>query len=868
MSSDPPTIPWQRIEEVWLAVVDLPREQQEAELERLGEPALAAEVRSLLAAESQADELVDGAVAEAGAEWVTGASSLPDLGAYRPLCELGQGGFGVVYLAERQDQEFRMQVAVKLLHRGYGDTDLEGRLLQERQILARLQHPNIARLLDVGTAADGRPFLVMEHIEGEPVDHWCDMRRLDVAGRLGIMIAICEAVSYAHRNLVVHRDLKPSNILVDGDGVPKLLDFGIAKVLSDDSAMASVVATRTGRLPLTPQYASPEQIQGQALSTASDVYSLGVVLYRLLTGRPPYELDDASILALEKIVVQTEPRRPSAVAASDDGERAALRGTAPSGLAGLLRGDLDAVVARALHKDPERRYASVDQLAEDLRRHLDGRPVSAQGDSFSYRFSRFARRHRWGVAAAAVFVLSLSAGIVGTTWQMQVAQRHQARAEQVTGLLVDDVFGSASPGQAPGRSLTAREILDQSVAGLDRRADAPDLHGTLLVAVGRLYQELGEYAKAESLIQRGSEQLRFAHGSDDAELLRALSALGDVWLDRGRLRAATDLLEDVIARQRRGGETRHQDLAASLYRLALVERALERSDDARRHIDEALSLLRSADGSFVDPLQEAAFSALHAKLELEDGNREEARRLHEHVLAVRRAHLSPRHPDILVTLNDLAVLAYRSADFETAARRFQDLVDANREVHGDGHRNLAVPLVNLGNAHSRLGRFADAAAAFERAWTIRNESLGPSHSKTLGARRQWAVSLIQLGRLDDAEEHLREQLDTLDGLDESGFERPRTLQSLADLSLARGELAAAAELFRQTVEAMEGLVAADHPHLAIVRVNWARALCRSGRQGRGTAQIGVALEVLMGRLGPDDPNTKAALQLRESCASG
>ena len=861
-----PTLPWHRIEEVWLAVADLPVAEREAELDKLGDPALAAEVRSLLAAEAQASGLVDDAVAEAGAEWVVGASSLPDLGAYRPLHELGRGGFGVVYLAERQDQDFRMNVAVKLLHRGYDDTDLEARMLRERQILARLQHPNIARLLDVGTAGDGRPFLVMEHIEGEPVDHWCDGRSLDVAGRLGIMIAICDAVSYAHRNLVVHRDLKPSNILVDKDGVPKLLDFGIAKVLSSELPGAAGLATRTGRLPLTPQYASPEQIQGQALSTVSDVYSLGVVLYRLLTGRPPYELEEGSVLAIERVVVETEPPRPSVVAASGDGTDAARRGTVPSGLSRLLQGDLDAVVAMALHKDPERRYPSVDHLAEDLRRHLDGRPVSAQGDSFSYRLQRFVRRYRWGVAAAAVLVLSLSAGIVGTTYQMQVARRHQDRAEQVTRLLVDDVFGSASPGEAPGRALTAREILDQSVVGLDRRAvDAPDLHGTLLVAVGRLYQELGEYAKAETLIQRGAEQLRRVHGETDPEMLRARSALADVWLDRGRFRASADMLEAVVEVQRNVGSK--LDLATSLYRLAMVERKLDDGESAARRLDKALALVQDASDSrrlLEDPLQEATFLSLAAKLALDQGRFKDAEGLYQEVLAVRRAHLSPLHPDLLVTMNDLAVLAYRAQNFEVAAVRFRELVDANIKVHGEGHRNQAVPLLNLGNALTRLGRHAEAAVALENAWRIRSESLGPSHASTSVARRQLAGVLFQLGRRDEAERHLRAQLDLLTG--DTTVERPRHLHTLAMVRAEADDWSAAESSLAQAVAEMEARVEPENENLAVLRVDWARALCRLGRRSRGTAEVDAALKVLMAGPGPDNPNTRTALQLRQDCS--
>src|SRR5690606_20871585 len=291
---------------------------------------------------------------------------------------------------ERDDGQFRKAVAVKLVRRGLEDPQALRRFRHERQILAALEHPNIDRLLDGGVSDDGRPYLVMEHVEGEPLDRYCDARRLPVEARLALFTAVCEAVRYAHRNLVVHRDLKPGNILVTGDGTVKLLDFGIAKLLEADDDADDVPLTRTGLRPMTPEYAAPEQIRGEAVTTATDVYALGVVLYELLTGRRPYTAATTSLYETERAVLEQAPERPS-TAVLKAGDRADDRGASPKALHRRLRGDLDTLLLTALRKEPERRYPSADALADDIRRHLEGRPLTARGDTFGYRLATFAR---------------------------------------------------------------------------------------------------------------------------------------------------------------------------------------------------------------------------------------------------------------------------------------------------------------------------------------------------------------------------------------------------------------------------------------------------------------------------------------------
>ncbi len=430
--------------------------------------------------------------------------------------KLGEGGMSTVYLAVRADDAYQQKVALKVLAYGADRSDLSARFRAERQILASLDHPGIARLLDGGTTDDGRPYLVMEYIEGAPLDQYCDQHRLGLDARVDLFRQVCAAVQYAHQNLVVHRDIKPSNILVTADGVPRLLDFGIAKLLEGAELPGAIEATMTGQRLMTPQYASPEQVEGGAITTATDVYSLGVLLYVLLTGHLPYRLPGTSSDALQRAVVEQDPERPSTAVgrATREGsprpsERAAgegptqealseARGLRPPQLRRKLRGDLDNIVLMALRKEPERRYASVALLSEDLRRYREQLPVAAQPDTLGYRARKFVGRHKAGVGAAAVglaMILGLAATM--TVQAVRLArQRDEIRAERdkalkLTGFL-EQVFAGSDPSEARGETLTAREILDKGAArAMAELEDQPETQAALALVIGKVYQSLG-----------------------------------------------------------------------------------------------------------------------------------------------------------------------------------------------------------------------------------------------------------------------------------------------------------------------------------------------------------------------------------------
>ncbi|MEM8933758.1 MAG: serine/threonine-protein kinase, partial [Acidobacteriota bacterium] len=572
---------FRRLDELFEHVSALPADQQAARLdaECADDPALRAEVAALLDVDDSAETLLGGVI-EAGLGWLSDGPPPPErLGPYRVVEEIGRGGLGTVYLAERDDAEFQMQVAIKVVRPEVRTPELEHRLLRERQILAGLEHPNIAHILDGGTTEDGAPFLVMERIEGEPITSHCRRHGLSIRDQLELFRAVCDAVHYAHRNLVLHRDLKPSNILVTDGGVPKLLDFGIAKVLHGDTpavfATDTPTLTRPGTRLLTPEYASPEQVLGRPLTTASDVYSLGVLLFELLTGERPYRIDDPRPSEIERVVCGVEPERPRDVLWRRD-ERP------------LWGEDLDTIVAMALRKEPERRYASVEQLAEDLRRYSGDLPVLARRDSLGYRTTKFFRRHRVPVVAAALVLTTLLTAVVVTTFQARVAEHESERAEMVADFLVD-LFEISDPSRSRGATVTAREVLDQGARRLGwQLRDRPLLRTTLMTTIGRVYRQLGLLDASDELLTEALDVRRRDLPEGAPDVVIGLRELGLLRWEQGALDESEALLREALSieRRHRGDSPSSseilQDLAALLG---------ERGDSAARGLlDEALAI--------------------------------------------------------------------------------------------------------------------------------------------------------------------------------------------------------------------------------------------------------------------------------------
>src|SRR5215813_6893757 len=481
---------WRKVEEIFQTAAERPTDLRTAYLTKAcsGDETLRAEVESLLAHEVY-DTFIQSVVMDE-ARRLSGIAGESLIGAridaYRVTSLLGQGGMSTVYLAERDDDQYRKQVALKVVKRGLDTEFVINQFRRERQILASLEHPYIARLLDGGTTPDGLPYFVMEHIEGQPITHYCETNKLSIPERLKLFNLVCAAVAYAHQNLIIHRDLKPSNILVTKGGTPKLLDFGIAKLLDPDPSYEAVTQTAAGARMMTPEYASPEQVCGPFVTAATDIYSLGVVLYELLTGKRPHQIKSYSMQEIAQAVCHTEAEKPSAVGSRQAKASAKLRRQ--------LAGDLDNIVLKAIRKEPERRYNSIEQFSEDIRRHLKGQPVLARRGTLTYRASKFVRRYRWGIAAVSLVILSLVGGIVMSNYQARRAERRFQQVRKLAHTFLFDVNDKIRdlPGSTEAREVvvkTATEYLDS----LAQEAESdPGLQWELMTA----YEQVGKIQSA------------------------------------------------------------------------------------------------------------------------------------------------------------------------------------------------------------------------------------------------------------------------------------------------------------------------------------------------------------------------------------
>src|SRR5882757_8133097 len=576
-----PRARWQKIQSLFEEVVDSGPEERIARLASScqGDSDLRESVEALLASDERTeDPLINaiGAAAESLLEEHQDRLLGTRIGPYRIVSILGQGGMSTVYRGERDDSQYQQTVAIKVLHHATPHPRLRSRLHSERHILATLDHPSIARLIDSGDLEDGTPYLVMEHVDGESIDAYCDSRTLFVRERLELFIQVCGAVQYAHRNLVVHRDIKSANIFVTGDGIPKLLDFGIAKLLAPESLSHTLPVTRLQERILTPENAAPEQVLGRPITTATDIYSLGVLLYQLLTGRSPYRLLSYSQLQLERAICMDDPARPSQMvvaklSAETDIDRSRIsdrRGLSPQRLRTRLSGDLDAIIAMAMRKEPDRRYPSVEAFADDLQRHLTGRPVLARQGDWRYHAAKFLRRHALpAIGIAAVMVgLSVVAGV--TLWQnhrielaREATAQERDRAQQVSAFLVD-VFSQADPFTAQGQQPTASDLLDRGAQKILSNSNLqPEVRAQLLESIGLAYRRQGLSDRAIPLFEQAVAIRRQERPLNNGHVAVAVANLARAHTDAGHLISAEAYLAQAVALSESGGSARAAETA-------------------------------------------------------------------------------------------------------------------------------------------------------------------------------------------------------------------------------------------------------------------------------------------------------------------
>ena len=682
---------------------------------------------------------------------LAGAGDL--VGPYRLIRELGEGGMGTVWLAERYDGLIPRPVALKLPQGWWRRAALAERMAREREILATLNHPNIARLYDAGITTEGQPYLALEYIEGLRIDEFVAEARLDLRRLLALFLQVTDAVAHAHSQLVVHRDLKPSNILVTADGHARLLDFGIAKLLEQGEARETELTEQWGRA-LTPDYASPEQIAGALISTTSDVYSLGVVLYELLTGVRPYRLKRDSRGAFEEAILQTDPAKPSDVARERSMKTA-------------LRGDLDWIVLKAMAKERDRRYVSAADLGADLRRFLRDEPVEASPPSAAYRIGKFVRRHRVAVSAAALLILALVAGTVGTTAGMVRARRAEASArteaataERYSNFLVD-MFEAAAPEESKGREIGAREMLQRGAARTRKElANEPLLEARLLATIGWVYTRLGLYPEARPTLD---EAVALARGQGDGGKLDLAQAL----VRRGQLerylnepgKAEPDDREALAILERAYGPN-HVNVEPAVTELGLLLR-LRDPEQALRLYRRSHDLLVAAHGEsdgFAAVLLQN-IGTIHTRAR----RYQEAREAYERALPLLRRHFGERDPHVASALGNLGLVYCSLGDYARAFEMAQRGLEVDTSVSGPDHPDVGIALLNLARISDKAGDQRSALEQADRAIEIFGRRFPPGHPQRIRAANFKAGFLIELKRLAEARNTL-ENLPAMEGV--------------------------------------------------------------------------------------------------------
>lgn len=725
-----------------------------AALER-DDPTLAAEVRSLI--EASDPWWIDESLVTIPAATVPMA---PDqrIGAYQLVRPLGRGGMGEVWLALREGQEFRQHVALKIVRSGMESAELIAGFRAERQILGSLNHPNVAHLLDVGETPDGRPYLALEFVEGLPLTDYCDERQLSIDDRLRLFRTVCNAVRFAHQNLVVHQDLKPSNILVTSDGVPKLLDFGIAKVLApsrfeaDNEASAAPPELKA----MTPEYAAPEQIEGAPTTTASDVYALGVILFQLLSGRRPYrDVGGDRRALLDAMRTRPVPLASEAVEARADVDLArriaATRKLTPRALRARLAGDLDAIVQRALAPFASDRYSSVEQLATDVERSLNRHPVSARPRTTRYVAGRFVRRHRLGVALSVVAFASLAAFVLTVLRQSAAIRERSAQVERerqravAVSSFLQDLFRGADPAEAKGTTITARELLDRGAAKVERElADQPAAKADLMTVMSESYQNLGLYPPAEQLAARAVATLRARKAPTDSALAAALIAHGMSLHYAERTRDARVEYDSALAIRRRLGDTTSAVVAQTLALEGSTFQDEGADSTARRLYNRAIDMRRAHGEVATDTVLAFALNNLGVLLR-RSGDLDGAASAYREALAIRRATLGPDHFETLRTLNNLALVSGARGNYAAAESILIIVADGWKRVVGADHPATAYALNNLGALYIRTKQPAKALRLFNEALAIRRAKLQPTSPLIAQSWTSVGVALEELG---------------------------------------------------------------------------------------------------------------------------
>lgn len=904
---------WQAVEQVLTVVLELPEEQRHSRVEELcgRNPALRNEVLSLLAAHDSDDSFL-GVKTQICSDSNSGFSLAgKQLGPYRLLEPIGRGGMGAVYRAERADGQFKKEVAIKVVLTAMYSPELLRRFASEQQILATLEHPNIARLLDAGVSADGVPYLVMEYVMGTAITDYCHDRRLSFADRLRLFQTVCSTVHYAHQHLIVHRDIKPANILVTAEGVPKLLDFGIAKLL-DPWTNVGDRSTQSIFNPMTPDYASPEQVRSEAITTATDVYSLGVILYQLLADQRPYSVAAKSPSEAVRTICEVEPEKPSTVVHNrNKRNHGSLREPG-------LSSELDAIVGKAMRKDPGQRYGSAQDLGQDVSRYLGGQPVLAHRGSLHYGITKFVGRHKLPAAFILILLMFALSGVSAVVWQAQIAlqerdrasaaqrtameerdralrteatakverdraiaaegqARHErnrsfaekqradteaATAKAVSDFLREDVLAQAGastqarPGTRPDPDLKVRTALDRAAARMAGKFEKqPLVEASIRQTIGNTYSDLGLYGDAQQQLERAYGLARKAQGEESLGTLAIMSDLAVLYDKQGKYPQGEQLLLKAIESGRRLLGEKHPAMLSAMNNLGLLYRHEGKNALAEPLYARVVELRRRLLGE-EHPDTLISMNNL-AVLYRDEGKPEQAESLLRKVLEIKRRVLGEEHPSTLLGMNTLASLYLSQGEYAQAERLFAKVLEVRLRILGDEHADTLHSMDFLARAQWHQGKFAAAEPLLTKAVETQRRILGNDHPDTLRGANSLALLYIQEGKFAQAEplftnssEKFRRAL---------GEEHPDTLIAMSNLGVlyrAEGMYARAQPILVQVLEKRRRLLGPEHPDTLLSIYNLGLSYLQSGNYAEAEPLFTQVLEVRRRLLGSGHPQTK------------
>ena len=706
------------------------------------------------------------------------------VGRYHLLHKIGEGGMGEVWLAE-QKVPVRRRVALKLVKAGMNSREVIARFESERQALALMDHPAIAKVLDAGSTPEGTPYFVMEYVPGVAITTYCDNHRLSTRDRLELFIHVCEGVQHAHQKAIIHRDLKPSNILVtevDGHPAPKIIDFGVAKALTQ-KLTADTMFTRVGAMIGTPEYMSPEQAlsSGEDIDTRTDVYSLGIVFYELLAGRPPIELHKIAFDEFLRRLREDDPPKPSTKFRTQDPatstDLARKRHTEPPALTKQLQGDLDAITLRALEKERSRRYATPTELAADIGRYLRDEPVLARSGNAAYRARKYMLRHRLAIAAAATVLLLLASFAVVQAVQLRRIKRESEQRARITDFMTN-MFNVSNPSEARGNAITAREILDKASKEIDTGlAKDPEIQAQMMSVMGNVYQGLGLYHRARPLLERAAEIRSRVLGPKNAETLRSKNDLAMILRYEDHYPESEKLARETLEIERRVLGPQHPDTLRSMTTLAGAIAEQGRVAESEKLDRETLEIQRRVLGpENKDTLESMNDLAVDLYME---GRPAEAEKLYRETLEIRRRVLGPDHPDTLLSMANLGGVLVGLKRYPEAAKVYREALEIEQRVLGPEHPNTVNSMAMLGGVLGSDGRYAEAEKLGREALEIQRRVVGPEHPETLFMMRTLAINVFNEGRYAEGEKLLRETMGIQRRVE--GAEKPDVAESVYDL---------------------------------------------------------------------------------------